>query len=854
MVIPKHIFQVNKFTNPQFIINQINKYSNNWEYVCFKESSIIEYTTYNCIDELNITPDIIQKIEKSIYKKEFFIYYYLYLNGGVYISENIMLESDINVILTDSSYCFVKSCITELLFDGFIATIPKNPIILNFLINFLQLIINNNYNDYTIIKNEFYNQMLSLINDNELLYEKINTQNCKIFNKNNILVITHYYHIDLNNDKHIYYSKNIVRNFNKSINEIKIGISLNIPLKPIDLYSNGIRQNILYLAELLLNIGYKCNFIVFDDELKNVSKSDFECIMYDDRFNITKYSDIFFEDFDIIIIMGTTLHIETIKVLKHLNTIIIGYFCGNSYIIDSENILHKPNIQSNIQYCLEYNNETLPIYDEIWSIPQMVNTNINYWKTLYRTNCIEVPFIWSPKSIEISQKIGNVNEDYFLYDIKKANINKSIVICEPNISIMKWCLPCVLICENAYRKINNKNKLQHIYITNLISKDNFNIELFNKHISSLDVFKDKKLSKEHRFNILNFIKNHADICVSHTWENGLNYLYFDLAWMGWPIIHNGHLCKDIGYYYDNFNYELGGNILIDVIKNHDKNSKLYIENNRKNIDRYLPSNKDLQNKYEALITNLINTYKYNFNMNTNIDYKYLTTKTLTPIIPLVIYQVWHSDTLPESVNHSIETIKHSNPEFEHKLFNLELCREFIKNNFEERILNAFDNIIPYVCKFDLWRYCILYLNGGIYLDPKYSPINNFKFYWLTDKEYFCRDITTSDSGIYNALIICKPKNILMLNAINKLVENIENKYYGTFSLEPTGPVMLKNIAIEIDMNIHTFELYLEKVNDIEHYIHYKSIRILDMNKKYRLEQPNYSKHWSHYWLNKCMYK
>jgi hypothetical protein len=56
------------------------------------------------------------------------------------------------------------------------------------------------------------------------------------------------------------------------------------------------------------------------------------------------------------------------------------------------------------------------------------------------------------------------------------------------------------------------------------------------------------------------MSNYCDIAVSHQWENPLNYLYFDLAWMDWPIVHNAHLCKDIGYFYNEFNYEEGGNV------------------------------------------------------------------------------------------------------------------------------------------------------------------------------------------------------------------------------------------------------------------------------------------------------
>jgi mannosyltransferase OCH1-like enzyme len=854
MSITKNIIQISLYSHPTKITEKIKKYLDGWNYVFFKEDTIINYIEINPLSELINIKDNIILLKDSPYKLDFFKYYYLYINGGIFINSDTILEKDINSIINDNNkeQIYIQSCMDKMIFDGFIATIPKNKYILEILILMYDNLIIKKDSKINIseIKNIFCKKILNK-NDysTSIFYEIINENNCKIYDENKSHVLTHYYNSNLNDIKHLYYSVSYDKNFNKPKKDIKIGITFNIPKKALDLYCNGIRQNILYLTELLINIGYDCEFIIFEHDLKDIEENELKYILYDYRFKISKVSDIFKNNYDIVIIIGTILHTETIKLLKFMKTIILGYFCGNSYIIDSEAIIHGNNSGINLQYLLDDNE---PLYDEIWSIPQMANMNLSYWNTFHRCKCIEVPFIWSPKGIEISQKIGNTDENYFLYS--NRNKEKNIVICEPNISIMKWCLPCVLICENAYRIINNKNLLKHVYVTNLFSKDKFNIELFNKQIKNFEIFKEHKISREHRYNILNFLKSNADICVSHTWENGLNYLYLDLAWMGWPIIHNGHLCKDIGYYYDNFNYNLGGDILVNVIKNHDIQSKEYLEKNRKLIDRYLPTNIELQHSYEILITNLINSYKYNFNINTNIDYKYLITKNINPIIPLVIYQVWHSDDIPESVNHSIISIKQSNPEFDHKLFNLDMCRDFIKNNFEQRILDAFDNIIPYAFKFDLWRYCILYLNGGIYLDSKYYPLNNFKFFWLTDKEYFCKDLPSSRSGIYNALIICKPKNKLMFNAIYKLVENVENKYYGTFSLEPTGPFMLKQLAINMDININSFELELEKINDAEHYIRYNSLRILELHKEYRQEQKKYGKHWIYYWLNQCAYK
>ena len=77
--------------------------------------------------------------------------------------------------------------------------------------------------------------------------------------------------------------------------------------------------------------------------------------------------------------------------------------------------------------------------------------------------------------------------------------------------------------------------------------------------------------------------------------------------MGWPIVHNGKLCKEIGYYYDEFNYEMGGNVLKDVILNHDENAGEYLLKNRLYMQKYLPTNKALKKQYQDLITNFLET-------------------------------------------------------------------------------------------------------------------------------------------------------------------------------------------------------------------------------------------------------
>jgi mannosyltransferase OCH1-like enzyme len=183
------------------------------------------------------------------------------------------------------------------------------------------------------------------------------------------------------------------------------------------------------------------------------------------------------------------------------------------------------------------------------------------------------------------------------------------------------------------------------------------------------------------------------------------------------------------------------------------------------------------------------------------------------IIPLKIYQTWYTKDLPPKMKENVELLKQQNPRFEHHLFDDNDCREFIKTNFEEFVLNAYDGLIPGAYKADLWRYCVLYINGGIYMDIKLSCINGFKLIELTENEHYARD-RIPPLTIYNAIMVCKAGNPFLWKAIYRIVINVSNKYYGNSSLDPTGPEMLgkiilrNNIPLNIDLKHYLGEGYV----------------------------------------------
>jgi len=203
------------------------------------------------------------------------------------------------------------------------------------------------------------------------------------------------------------------------------------------------------------------------------------------------------------------------------------------------------------------------------------------------------------------------------------------------------------------------------------------------------------------------------------------------------------------------------------------------------------------------------------------------------VIPLNIYQTWKTKELPPKMKECVEKLKNNNPEFNHYLYDDGDCLEFIKENFSQDVVDAYNNLIPGAYKADLWRYCILYIKGGIYLDIKYYNILPFKLINLTDKEYFVRDLKTSGGGIYNAVMICKQGNEKLKRSIDQIVNNSKNNFYGSSCLEPTGPMLLKNIFTSKEIN--ELELYLSDNKyhcPYKHCIYYKKYPILTIYNEY----------------------
>ena len=193
------------------------------------------------------------------------------------------------------------------------------------------------------------------------------------------------------------------------------------------------------------------------------------------------------------------------------------------------------------------------------------------------------------------------------------------------------------------------------------------------------------------------------------------------------------------------------------------------------------------------------------------------------VVPKFIFQTWPTKNLPKNMQWVVNQIKKTHPKFEHFIYDDNDCRQFIKSHFGMEVLWAFDRLKPGAYKADLWRYCIMYIKGGIYLDIKMCPVNGFRFDYILKNDWYCNDVGLI-KGIWQGILVSRPKNPLYKYLIETILDNVKNEFYGSNSLEISGPNMMYNLIKKLRITIPT-------PFDIQKFVNTKTTTILDRRYK-----------------------
>lgn len=367
---------------------------------------------------------------------------------------------------------------------------------------------------------------------------------------------------------------------------LRIGITIGLRSEDESLWINGIKQNAIFLAKVFQNSVHRHHVTLVNTtdvaitdrlpwDLKQFPAASLETVQ---------------DNLDILIELGGQISAAQTDYLKQRGTRVVSYCCGPEYVTTSQAIVFQiPGFKS------PFINQR---YDEIWIIPQVAETSYNYLKTLRRRPARVVPFVWDPMCIEERSKALPHGGEYRPHD-RRA---KKLSVIEANRDLLKFCLYPTFLAELAYRMAPDRIDFLHVTNADRFVRDDFG---FVAMMTGLDIVKANKASFVGSYPTPDFLSEHTDIVVSHQWGLALNYMYLEVCWQGYGLVHNAHIVPDIGYYYHQNDLEEGARILVRVLEEHDKDWEGYRAQQRKLIGRFLATNPEVSAAYDDLMFDLL---------------------------------------------------------------------------------------------------------------------------------------------------------------------------------------------------------------------------------------------------------
>ena len=192
---------------------------------------------------------------------------------------------------------------------------------------------------------------------------------------------------------------------------------------------------------------------------------------------------------------------------------------------------------------------------------------------------------------------------------------------------------------------------------------------------------------------------------------------------------------------------------------------------------YSGYNKGKLKESQMIYYDLLENYKLGDNLR-NIIMKNLNYSKGFQKIPKIIHQTWEYkyDELNEDMKIYVDSWKTHNSNYEHILYDKNDRISFIRENFDDNVLNTYNKLKPGAFKCDLWRYCILYIYGGYYVDLDTLCLDSLDK--LPSSNFLCSiDISWDENGSYqlaNGFIGSNKGNPILKLCIDYIVDIVMN--------------------------------------------------------------------------------
>lgn len=187
-------------------------------------------------------------------------------------------------------------------------------------------------------------------------------------------------------------------------------------------------------------------------------------------------------------------------------------------------------------------------------------------------------------------------------------------------------------------------------------------------------------------------------------------------------------------------------------------------------------------------------------------------------------QIWMTvrdkSTIPEKVKQNWKQFSGNIPI---AIFDDQECESFLLKYFKPRVLQKWKKLKG-AHRADLFRYCILYIHGGLYMDVKTKltrPINSVFDFNQSDTFYTVLSIVPKT--IYQGIIATQPNNVFLLMAISSIVDTLSSisridyhvftkQLYNILQSQTLGELTRGNQTMLNGKNLYLFQEVCDTLN------------------------------------------
>jgi mannosyltransferase OCH1-like enzyme len=146
---------------------------------------------------------------------------------------------------------------------------------------------------------------------------------------------------------------------------------------------------------------------------------------------------------------------------------------------------------------------------------------------------------------------------------------------------------------------------------------------------------------------------------------------------------------------------------------------------------------------------------------------------------LILIQMFCINDSSPNFSRLAESWKRSN--WEYRFYDDDQAANFISLHFPKEVKEAYDALIPGAFKADLFRYCVLFIYGGVYADVDVLLETNLDHALDRDVGFFVPlDSPGEESGhqicLWNGFMASAPGHPFLAAAIETVVNNIRNRF------------------------------------------------------------------------------